>query len=203
MRMTSKISQCFLALVVGGMVMAFEARAQEGLSIEPEESAIKVSDENGVVSEGMDSGEYAIVPEDGDRNPADSNTRRNRARNQKPTKLPAKKLSVENEDNETPVETEQATNAPARRRSGGADSQEGWIIRRTKDGIIKIPKKETFRFEGGEVSGSAQRPAQTVLGTRPQANRYSLLPERKNYRSDILGSAGAGAVMGAPTSGLK
>ena len=122
----------------------------------------------------------------------------------KVTQLPKKKLRVENED---PKEIESLIapegQAPKVGKKSGADSQEGWIIRRTKDGIIKIPKKETFKFEGGEISGSAQRPSQTVLGSRPSANRYSLLPERRNYKSDILGSAGAGAVVGTPTSGLK
>ena len=127
------------------------------------------------------------------------------------TQLPKKKLSVETEDgpasdvtvnSETPSIKGGNQNA-GRARSMGADSSEGWIIRKTKDGIIKIPKRETFKFEGGEISGSAQRPSQTVLGSRPSSNRYSLLPERKNYRSDILGSAGAGNIVGNPTSGLK
>jgi hypothetical protein len=131
-------------------------------------------------------------------------TQKKKKASKKSAQLPKKKLRVENED---PKEVESLIapegQAPKVGRKSGADSQEGWIIRRTKDGIIKIPKKETFKFEGGEISGSAQRPSQTVLGSRPSANRYSLLPERRNYKSDILGSAGAGAVVGNPTSGLK
>jgi hypothetical protein len=125
------------------------------------------------------------------------------------TRLPKKKVAIESDEADVadiPVDSEAlgaAATPSATRRSQGADSSEGWIIRKTKDGIIKIPKRETFKFEGGEISGSAQRPSQTVLGSRPSANRFSLLPERKNYRSDILGSAGAGAVVGNPTSGMK
>jgi hypothetical protein len=139
---------------------------------------------------------------EGDRDPAATRQRRKPKR---VTQLPKKKLRVEKEEanDQAEVNSERpaAANSPGRRSE--ADSSEGWIIRRTKDGIIKVPKKETFKFEGGEISGAAQRPSQTVLGSRPQANRYSLLPERKNYRSDILGSAGAASVVGTPTSGLK
>jgi hypothetical protein len=72
-----------------------------------------------------------------------------------------------------------------------ADETEGYIIRRTKTGILKIPKKETFRFEGSDVSGSAQKPSQTVLGKRPRSNSATLIPERRSYRADALTSVGA------------
>jgi hypothetical protein len=141
---------------------------------------------------------------EGDRDPARTTGKKKPKKIKRVTQLPKKKLRVEEDafkENQSPVVSETPAKATSQR--SGADSQEGWIIKRTKDGIIKIPKKETFKFEGGEISGSAQRPSQTVLGSRPSSNRYSLLPERRNYRSDILGSSGAGAVVGSPTSGMK
>ena len=55
-------------------------------------------------------------------------------------------------------------------------SQEGWIIRRTDKGIIKVPKKQKFRFEGVEVTGRVERPSQSALGSRVSRKSTSLIP---------------------------
>jgi hypothetical protein len=49
--------------------------------------------------------------------------------------------------------------ADKNRYESGADREEGWIIRKTKEGIVKIPKKQFFSFEGLDVSGQAKAPA--------------------------------------------
>ncbi len=73
---------------------------------------------------------------------------------------------------------------------GGADYQEGWIIKRTKDGIIKIPKKQGFVFRGSELEAEADRPATSVFGTRPDRDRLSLIPVRKSFRKEALSASG-------------
>ncbi len=73
---------------------------------------------------------------------------------------------------------------------GGADSTEGWIIKHTDQGIIKIPRKQTFKFSGSEVGGQAQSPSQSVMGKRPQARPATLIPERRSFRNEYFESAG-------------
>lgn len=73
----------------------------------------------------------------------------------------------------------------------GADSEEGWIIRKTADGYVKVPAKQTFRFEGN-VSGQANRPTQSVLGQRPSYRPSTLIPERMSFRREFLEAAGTG-----------
>ncbi len=74
--------------------------------------------------------------------------------------------------------------------SGGADYQQGWIIKRTKDGIIKIPKKQGFVFSGSELEAEANRPGTGVFGTRPERDRLSLIPVRKSFRREALSASG-------------
>jgi len=72
----------------------------------------------------------------------------------------------------------------------GADSEEGWIIRRTKNGIIKVPKKQKFRFEGSDISGDVDRPAQSVMGTRVPRKNTSLIPVRTSFREEYMNVSG-------------
>jgi hypothetical protein len=73
---------------------------------------------------------------------------------------------------------------------GGADYQEGWIIKKTKDGIIKIPKKQGFVFQGSEVEAEANSPATSTFGTRPDRDRLSLIPVRKSFRKEAMSASG-------------
>ena len=75
-------------------------------------------------------------------------------------------------------------------RSSGADSQEGWIIRRTEKGVVKIPRKQKFRFEGSDVQGDVERPSQSVLGARVPRKNTSLIPVRSSFREEFLGVSG-------------
>jgi hypothetical protein len=72
----------------------------------------------------------------------------------------------------------------------GADSEEGWIIRRTQKGIIKVPKKQKFRFEGSDISGDVDRPSQSVLGTRVPRKNASLIPVRTSFKDEYLSVSG-------------
>ncbi|NCN41697.1 hypothetical protein GW916_10680 [bacterium] len=72
----------------------------------------------------------------------------------------------------------------------GNYSQEGWIIRRTKKGIIKVPKKQKFRFEGTQIDGGVSRPSNSVLGTRVQRQNTSLIPVRTSFKEEFLGASG-------------
>lgn len=78
----------------------------------------------------------------------------------------------------------------ARSAKSGADSEEGWIIRRTKKGVIKTPKKQKFRFEGSDVQGDVDRPSQSVLGARVPRKNTSLIPVRSSFREELLGVSG-------------
>jgi hypothetical protein len=113
--------------------------------------------------------------------------------------LPALVVSAE-----TPPKATKSKNASVKKRTyisgeapsqvaskGGADTSEGWIIKRTKDGkIIKIPRKQTFKFGGSDVSGEASRPNETLLGSRLVPRDTTLIPERRTYRSEIMESVG-------------
>jgi hypothetical protein len=76
------------------------------------------------------------------------------------------------------------------RAQGGADSQEGWVIRRTERGIIKVPKRQKFRFEGSDIQGDVDRPSQSVLGARVPRQNTSLIPVRSSFREEYLGVSG-------------
>lgn len=82
------------------------------------------------------------------------------------------------------------TSKPAARSSGAVESQEGWIIRRTEKGVVKIPKKQKFRFEGSDVQGDVERPSQSVLGARVPRKNTSLIPVRSSFREEFLGVSG-------------
>jgi hypothetical protein len=77
-----------------------------------------------------------------------------------------------------------------RSRSSGADSEEGWIIRRTDKGIIKVPRRQKFRLEGSDVSANVERPYGSVLGTRPSRRNTSLIPVRTSFRDEFLSVSG-------------
>jgi hypothetical protein len=74
--------------------------------------------------------------------------------------------------------------------ASGADAEEGWIIRRTKKGIIKIPRKQRFRFSGSGIEAEANRPSQSVLGPRDGRNNLSLIPVRTSFRKELIGVSG-------------
>lgn len=82
-----------------------------------------------------------------------------------------------------------STNTSAQKKSG-ADSQEGWIIRRTDKGIIKIPKRQKFRFDGSDISADIDRPSQSVIGTRVPRKNSSLIPVRTSFREEALSVSG-------------
>ena len=79
---------------------------------------------------------------------------------------------------------------PKRKSDSGADSEEGWIIQKDKDGTyIKVPRKQAFKFEG-DVSAQANRPSQTVLGQRPTYRATTLIPERNSFRREFMDASG-------------
>lgn len=79
----------------------------------------------------------------------------------------------------------------ARARTGESESTDGYIIKRTDKGLIKIPRRQNFKFGGSDVEGSAQSPSQTVFGKRPTPQRASLIPERTSFRKELLDTAGS------------
>ncbi|NCN27104.1 hypothetical protein GW915_05960 [bacterium] len=80
--------------------------------------------------------------------------------------------------------------AQSDRYKSGANREEGWIVRKTKDGIVKIPKKQYFSFSGTDVKGQPYTPTQGVLGQRPSRRNVNLIPERRSYRVESLATAG-------------
>ncbi len=76
------------------------------------------------------------------------------------------------------------------RYKSGADKEEGWIVRKTKEGIVKVPRKQYFSFEGLDVSGQAKAPGQGILGQRPPRRNINLIPERRSYREESLATVG-------------
>ncbi len=71
---------------------------------------------------------------------------------------------------------------------GGADEVEGWIIRKLPDGrVVKVPKKQKFKFTGPQIEGGVQRPPETVLRPRGDQRETSLIPVRKSFRQDAFG----------------
>lgn len=72
----------------------------------------------------------------------------------------------------------------------GADRQEGWIIQKTDKGIVKIPKRQIFIFDGSNISGKGLAPGQSILQKRPSRSRRSLIPERYSFRREGLDSVG-------------
>lgn len=72
----------------------------------------------------------------------------------------------------------------------GADRQEGWIIQKTDKGIVKIPRRQIFIFDGSNISGKGLAPGQSILQRRPSRSRRSLIPERYSFRREGLDSVG-------------
>jgi hypothetical protein len=73
----------------------------------------------------------------------------------------------------------------------GADSEEGYIVKQTQDGrIIKIPKKQTFKFGESDIQGEANRPSESILSPRNGPPRNSLIPVRKSFRRESLDTLG-------------
>jgi hypothetical protein len=72
----------------------------------------------------------------------------------------------------------------------GADRQEGWIIQKTDKGIVKIPRRQVFIFDGSNISGKGLAPGQSILQKRPSRSRRSLIPERYSFRREGLDSVG-------------
>ena len=73
---------------------------------------------------------------------------------------------------------------------GGADEIEGWIVKRTAKGIVKIPRKQKFRFEGSELEAEGATPPTTQFQPRLTPRQASLLPLRTSYKREIYESAG-------------
>ena len=73
---------------------------------------------------------------------------------------------------------------------GGADEIEGWIVKRTAKGIVKIPRKQKFRFEGSELEAEGATPPTTQFQPRLTPRQASLLPLRTSYKREIFESAG-------------
>jgi hypothetical protein len=79
-------------------------------------------------------------------------------------------------------------NLEVERIRGGADEVDGWIIRKLPDGrVVKVPKKQKFKFTGPQIEGGVQRPPETVLRPRGNARESSLIPVRKSFRQDAFG----------------
>lgn len=84
--------------------------------------------------------------------------------------------------------------APTNARKSGADSEEGWIIRRDEKGrLVKVPRRQTFKFSGTDVEAGANRPSQTVLGQRPVYRKTTLIPERSSFRREFYEASGYSA----------
>jgi len=71
-----------------------------------------------------------------------------------------------------------------------ADREEGWIIKKTKNGIVKIPKRQFFIFDGSNISGASVAPGQSILQKRPSRKRRSLIPERYSFKREALNAVG-------------
>ncbi len=72
---------------------------------------------------------------------------------------------------------------------GGADEIEGWIIKRTPKGIVKIPKNQKFKFEGTQLEGDSGQPS-TLLQPRLSPDRQSLIPIRKSFQNEFFDATG-------------
>lgn len=88
-------------------------------------------------------------------------------------------------------EVKTKVSSKTRSRRGDTESTQGYIIKQTNKGLIKIPRKQSFKFGGSDVEGQAQSPSQTVFGKRPTPQRASLIPERTSFKREILDTAGS------------
>lgn len=71
-----------------------------------------------------------------------------------------------------------------------ADRQEGWIVRQTENGLVKVPAKQYFSFEGASISGKAYTPFQAVFDQRPSRKNKSLIPVRTSFKREVLDASG-------------
>lgn len=80
--------------------------------------------------------------------------------------------------------------APSWAAKSGADKEIGWTIRKTKNGLVKVPKKQIFIFDGSELGADVDKPMQSTLGSRKAPPRRSLIPVRQNFKSEMMESVG-------------
>ncbi len=79
---------------------------------------------------------------------------------------------------------------PASQRAPAQDRQEGWVVRQTESGLVKVPAKQFFRFEGASLSGKAYTPFQAVFDQRPGRKSKSLIPVRTSFKREVLDASG-------------
>lgn len=54
--------------------------------------------------------------------------------------------------------------------------------------IYKAPKKQKFEFQGSEIKGQADVPAESVISSRTTSTPTSLIPERSSFRREVVNS---------------
>ena len=74
--------------------------------------------------------------------------------------------------------------------SYGQDRSEGWVVRQTEKGLVKVPAKQYFRFEGLSLSGKAYSPYQATFDQRPSRKSKSLIPVRTSFKREVLDASG-------------
>ena len=70
------------------------------------------------------------------------------------------------------------------------DRSEGWVVRQTENGLVKVPAKQYFRFEGLGLGGKAYTPFQAVFDQRPVRKNKSLIPVRNSFKREVLDASG-------------
>lgn len=70
------------------------------------------------------------------------------------------------------------------------DRSEGWVVRQTENGLMKVPAKQYFRFEGLSLSGKAYSPYQATFDQRPSRKSKSLIPVRTSFKREVLDASG-------------
>ena len=70
------------------------------------------------------------------------------------------------------------------------DRSEGWVVRQTEKGLVKVPAKQFFRFEGLSLSGKAYSPYQATFDQRPSRKSKSLIPVRTSFKREVLDASG-------------
>ena len=80
--------------------------------------------------------------------------------------------------------------ASTKYREPAQDRQEGWVVRQTENGLVKVPAKQYFRFEGANLSGKAYTPFQAVFDQRPGRKNKSLIPVRTSFKREVLDASG-------------
>ena len=72
----------------------------------------------------------------------------------------------------------------------GQDRSEGWVVRQTENGLVKVPAKQFFRFEGLSFTGKAYSPYQPTFDQRPSRKSKSLIPVRTSFKREVLDASG-------------